>query len=648
MPQISKKERDEVSIWRSRIARAKAKRQDSLKIWQRGVEMYCGKHYDSIGDMAGDHVVVNKIFASVRAALPSLIFSRPHFYVRERKAILAQDETGALVDISRDRALAKENWLNYRYKEGNGHFQVRLSVLSSFFALGAVKVGYTPVFQDNKRRGEFDLDEEGNFLMVQDDKTGDIVPALSQGDYMRLDDGSIIYDDDGVPLLEPARIPGKGEYFIEWVPPENFLFDPEGKNDFRQHRWIIEEWVRPLREVRNDPLFKHAKQVQGTEMLGAKPADDNDPNNLKVSTQLFKDGMQAKDSDAVTEDETRVRGYEIWDFEKNEVLVLVESPPTGSDVNDFFLRREKIPQGIEHGPYVFLKFNEVPGRWEPYPDVAAMVPLQEEYNEARTRLLTHARRSDRKYIQLEGTFEDETELDHFKNGGDMSVSTVTNLQGLAPVPMAPMDPANRDHFFVLNNDFNEVAGQGFEQRGVAESESATAASIMESRSQVRENDRRNNIVHDFIRDIGRKMLQAGQVYASEEEWIAIGDPDSQDPWDFQGIINPQMLEGEFEVGIEVGSMLPRTTAVERQQLSQLMVTLAQNPLIMASRFLMDRLFQTFEIRDNRMLDELVQIGQQMLQAEQQTPAGQQGQPNGGPGQQGPDFRQVAERMGRAA
>lgn len=644
MPRVSRSERAEIAVWRARLERAKARRKKNKEIWDRNLRYYIGDQWHDI-ETEDHEVTINKVFAAVRAQLPSLIFSRPHYYVRERRRKLERGPDGQVVDVSRDAAMAKERWLNYRYREHRGHYQVRLATLAGFFSLAAVKVGYTPIIIDNPERGECLKNEDGEYVMTVDEKTGDVVPALTQGDYLRLSDGSIVYGPGGIPELEPARIPGRGQYFIEWVPAENFLFDPEGKNDFHSHRWVAEEWVRPLEEVRNDPLFnrKSLKNLTCTTAVGAEPGD-SDPNNIEMATQIRNSTKgEADDYAAVQNDEARVRGYEIWDFVNNELVVLIDASMDGAD-HEFFLRREPIPDGIEHGPYVFAKFNEVPGRWEPYADVTPLTAIQDEYNRTRSQILTHKERADRKYLYLEDTFPNEEEFDKLKHGGDMSFAMVSNLAGVKALETAPLDASVAGSVPMIQADFDEVAGQGGEARGVASADTATQASILEGRSQVRESDRRDNVINEFVTEVGRKLLQVGQVYSSEEEWVSIGDPDEHEPFDFQEPVNPSQLSGEFDVSIELGSMLPRTTAIERQQWMQLLTLLSQNPTIMASQKMLQRTFDMFEVRDKEMQAELTQIGQSFLQAESAAPQGGSAPVmDGAPGQQGPDIPQVARQ-----
>ena len=641
MPSVSKKEQSEVAVWRARIERSKEQRKKNLKVWNRNLAYLVG---DQWSERSGDHeIVINKIFPFVRAQLPALIFSHPWAFVRDQGPVSLETEDDLRADA--ERARSREYWLNHLYTGINAHYHVRLATQAAFVSMGVCKVGYSPTFQDNEARGEFEVDASGKFVLVQDSKTGEIVPKLSQGDYLRLADGSIVFGEDGIPELQPGKIPGRGEYFVNFIPAENLLFDTEGINDISQHRYLIEEWVRPLSEVRDDPILKRTSSLEATEKVGAKPGDDDDPNSMQLSTALKADPSD----EAVGDDEARVRGYEIWDAVTRRVIVVVDRPMEMNADHDFFLRDDPWPPGVDEFPYEFQRHNEVPGRWEPMPDISALVPIQDEYNMTRSKIMTANERADRKYVHTPDAFDGETQKELFKNGGDMALIEMENPDQIRALEVQPLSSSVGQSLGVIQFDFDEVSGQGAAARGAARSETATEASILEGRSQIRESDRRDNIVHDFIVGIMRKLSRLGQANLTQREWVSFSkSTDATFPYEFRGYIGPEDLRGELDVSIEVGSTLPRTTPVERQQFQGLIVTLSQNPIIMASPTLLRRAFEQYQINDAEMFRELNAIGQRMLQAQAGTPDAQSAEMNGAPGALGPDVAQVVEQMGRAA
>ena len=65
-----------------------------------------------------------------------------------------------------------------------------------------------------------------------------------------------------------------------------------------------------------------------------------------------------------------------------------------------FIREEN----IFLNPFSFLKFNEKPDEFYPISDVAQEKPMNQEVNIGRSLMITHARRSARKYYYHQDTF----------------------------------------------------------------------------------------------------------------------------------------------------------------------------------------------------------------------------------------------------
>ena len=595
----SDRELKEVARWRARVERGKARRKKNLEEWDENLRFFLHGHGDErmVGEY--DHeIIINKVFATLRSQLPSLMFSEPNFYVRPKRAIIQPDMQGGQTDIAPDLARAKQHLLNHYWKELDAQKHIRLAILSSFLAIGCVKVGYTPDFESNPNAGEFALDDSGNLIL-----SGDGLPKLARGDYLRDRDGEVLVDpDSGLPLLEPGELLKNENFFVEWVDWRNMIFDPEGGNEFTTHAWVAEEWVRPTEDVKADPLFKNNKNLAPSEFVD--DAMHKEGEMLGVDTDSFRNS-----NPAVRDDEGRTRGYNIYDFKKRKILTVIDNPPNGA--HDFFLREDDMPPEMEHGPFVFLRFNEVPGRWEPLPDVTPMKPLQEELNILRSKLITHISRADRKYLYDENAFESPDELQQLIGGGDMTLVPSNNLDAVQPVPLASVDPAIYQAIPNLDASFDEISGQPAEARGIARADTATQASILENRNNLRESDRRDNIVQSFLREIGRKLLQTMSANMSQGVWVISADP--RDPYPFEGFVSPADLEGEADVQITLGSTLPKTSSIERQQFNAVLGLLAQAPFIASSPRMLRRIFEIYEIADMGEAEEIARWAQEMVQ-----------------------------------
>jgi hypothetical protein len=583
-------------------------------------------------------LTINKIFPFIRSQLPTLMFSLPHFSVNS--------DRGAIDPAVAD---AREHLTNFLFSKDDGNFGVRMSILSAFLAFGCVKVGYTPTFIDNPKAGEYETDGDGNLIIESQTANGDLVPKLARGEFMRDGNGNIIFDDDGLALLHPAGITTEEDFFVRWVPYSLMLFDPEGNNDFRTHRWVAEEWVRPTEEVKRDPLLKNASKLEPSEFVMAARGslgDSQDQPPLGIDVEGVDALLQ---TESVERDKGRTRGWTIYDFEKKEIRVVVNTSQqgTGTPKLDRYIRESPMPpemwdRGPKHGgPFHFLTYNESPGDWASITDVEILLPLQDEMNLQRSKISTHLRRADRKYVYEEGFIDDEREWNKLLGGGDLSFAKVANKDLVRALEQAPMDNAIFAALPNTNADFDELGGSG-ETRGVARADSATQAAVLENRQQVRESDRRDNIIRAHLISIASGLLKSVQANMTLPMNVRVADPKHPAAYAFNGTVQPGDVVGDFDISIDVSSMQPRTNPVYRQQvlslMQQVLVPLMSNPLglqFLTPSFL-EEMFEIYELGNTQIAAELAQIAQAIgaqAQAAQQglspdAVTGQQGQVSG--------------------
>ena len=581
--------------------------------WKQNVKYFVGEQFDDIylGDFDNE-IVVNKIFPMVRAQAPALFFQSPHFRVYNTRS-----------GVSHSQVDSKEHLLNGVFQQAEGYFAARMSVLSSFFAFGAMKTGYTPEFHKNPKAGKFATDPTtGELIIEMTDALGRVVPRLEEGEYMRGPSGEILFSADGMPLLEPPDLLVKEDFFVRWLPWWRMVFDPEGSNDFRTHRWVAEEWIRPLREVRDDPLLKNTEGLEPSEYVCDSEEELKKARPLGVDAEA----SQQLKSESITEDEGRVRGWTVYDFVERRVRILSDSGGSKQKV-DFYLRDDPMPLEMLYqgpkcgGPFAFLMFNEVPGQWYPMPDIEPLKPLQDEMNIQRSKISTHLKRADRKYIHEGDFIDDQEEWDKLTGGGDMAFAQVQNLNAIRALDMAPMDPAIVQALPNTNMDFDEIAGAG-EQRGVSRSDTATQAAIMDNRQQMRESDRQH-IIRLHVIDAGSILLRAVQANMTFPMYVKVADPKQEQPFTFTGEVTPDEIQGSFDIGIDAGTIMPKNDAVYRQQalsfMQQILVPLMTNPTGMAflgSTAFLNELFEIYEIANTEIADEIAKIAAGMVQAQQ--------------------------------
>lgn len=612
---------EQVAIWRHRLNIAmEERRHEDQEVWQPNLLSYRGelRPNDNVWDNTDPWVSVDLVFAAIRASIPSLLYQNPKFAVTPKKPIIEDGK-----DISWDKAYSTQMWLQHVWSETEGNAAVRRAILSAFLDLGVLKVGYRPTFADDEMRGEFQYTEAGEFISAGvDKKSGMTLPALEKGDYLRDAEGDIIWDEDlGLPMLHPGTLQGE-KFFVEWVPAQNMLFDPEGGNDFQRHRWVAEEWVRPLSEIRNDPRYTPSvrRTVQATDKMGAKPGDQE---ALKGTPKWSGTVMQDSTALACDMDGQRVRGWTIYDFENGRMIEMAKHVESGN--NDIPLLDIPMPEGMKHGPYVFLRYNEDPGRFYQKTDVESARKLELENNITRSQMLNHRNQSRPRWLEVRGSgFDSDLEREKFANGPSNTIVTVKSAEGVMPSKGASLDGNYFTALPDIQNNFDQVFGAAAEQRGASTADTATQASILAAGADLRNSDRRDNLVQSFISQVAKKLLQSAQANADGSIWTKIqGKPEDPQPFFFVELA-PTDLVGEFDIDVAVGSTQPKNSQTRVQNLERIVLLFSQNPQIAASPTLVKRVFEAIDVNDENLIQEVSAIGIQMLAAQ-----GLQAVPEGG-------------------
>ena len=527
-------------------------------------------------------VHIGKLKAAIRAAIPSLLYSNPKFRVFPAARDFADSPEVAIA-----RARAKELWLNHVWTEANGTLHSRIGILNAFFTLGAVKGGYLCHHQDDEDRGVFQYDEGGEYVLGAD---GD--PVLERGKFLTDENGEKIRDEYGFPVPHPGRLT-KEKWFLEVMDPKMLIFDVESGPDFFQHRFLIEKWNLPLEQVKRDPRFPKAARDRLTATSSVRGGGDY--------RSPFVGEQEAGDESAIERDEARVCGYNIYDFEKNEYLVIAES---GSNCDNEFLLEGPMPPGMEHGPMRFLKYTEdVGAEWYPVPDAIDMAIINQEYDITRSQMVIHREHTKTRYLELPGAFEGsegtnpEEERAKWKDGGDATLIKVSNAQAIMPAPKANLDGSFFQAVPNIAADFNEVGGMPGEARGVADAESATQASILASGAEIRNSDRRDNQVQKWLCELGRMLLISGQANAMLDTVVMekIGEATGGVLPFTTRKLTPEELLGEFEVTVEIGSTLQKGDPRNIAQLREFVTAFAQNPWIASVVPLMEYILDTMNL-----------------------------------------------------
>lgn len=585
--------------WEERIARAKKKREE----WESEFRTKLGRDYfegkQNPGYPDAEWITVNKIYSHLQAQLPLLYSMDPYFYVKLEKCysqltpedmqVIAQGQTPKAIEALNLKGRGRQAMLNYLKKELKLKEKARLGIQDSHFEFGVLKVRRASKLEKDPRAGEPIKDEEGKPL--KDPDTGEVMkypdtkPVNERYEWTRVHPCDILFDEDAGPL----------EDSWSWL---------------AHHR--VESKADALENLSYDK--KAVKSARGKERQKNGPKKDTG-----LVTRIA--GMFDKDKN----EEIFFDIWEVYDLKNRQWLTLCE------DADDLFIDPDTVPNGIEKHPFSFLRFTLRDNSPYPIPPVSPAIDPQKEYSLSRSQLLTHRKRFDRKYEAVTTKIDGDVdaEISKFESGGDGTVIRVLAPGAFNAIQDAPLDQGRMQELMMLNTDLVEIFGTPAQARGVADADSATEASILDKRLEVREGDRLS-MVTDWILDSAKKMDQLVQTHIDRDEAVKVEGPQGE-YWQLIREKDYEQVEGEYAYSVNLGASQPRLPEIERSQwiafMSQVIIPF---PQILTSPNIMKRMAEMFGIEDEAALEEFRQLGLKMMSGVMPMPGNQGGGPSDNP------------------
>lgn len=635
----SKRKTKDVRIWEERLRFAKRVAEPYFDEYGKNLDYYVGKQQPvfqtsrSTRGMVPNHsmenmLVVNRILPSLASQNAQIAWRIPWWTVSSRRPSMApQDET------YRENA---EYLLNYALSRPQNDvlLQMRLGLLAAELGMAGWKVCWTP---DEGVDPEADKEEVlGELVEEQDPTTGEIRVDIKGGiPKINPTTGKPIRKGRNKFVLDTRDI---GDYLkTPWIDWRDCCFDPEGSNSFYSHCWFGERYSWDYDEFMANPLFTNKDEIKDA----AHYVEEDYSGNWKDMRLYRASSTFARKSapSYLQRDKMRIWGYQIWDLKKREVLYMV-------DGNDKLVGNEPIPKWVDFSPYVWLKFNEVIGEWWAYPDVTPARPLAASYNISRSQVMNHRRRFNRKYAVKKGSM-DQTEMEKFKNPDDGTVIEVKTGGAIEPIKDAPVDNALYQDMDRDILDMSEIMGSSPEARGVADSDTATQAAIIERHGTSRENDKRHTMAR-ALGEVGRIALNALQANLKDPIPVRVLGPQGTH---WQGVVGQADITGDFEATVDLTELEPHDKKTDRQDLLALTQILGPETVLLSPTML-KRLLTSFRQYDPKVVQELHEIGvlMQVLRSSGQrqgaSPSGGEARGGAKPPGRGPEGGKATE--GRSA
>jgi hypothetical protein len=557
---------DELKKWKDEIRKAQLYQdyRGRLLRWKQYRDWYCNEYSEAV-------VSVNKVFGIGRAMVPQLYFKAPTILVRPRKPRYTQQ--AKIVE-------AVDSWLidHIGFKQ-----QIKYMILDAYIVnIGIGKVGYhsvstelpTPSPEVNEAVGEM-LGETPEDLAEDMSQR-----SWSYHDYVRPD----------CPWYLRVR-------------PEDFLV-PWGFCDEHETPWGAFRIVRPVDDVKKDPVYRNTRKLQANVRIDATTKNTLSPNLL---------GHIPGSSEFV-------ELFEIWDKRDGTIRVL-------SLDHDEWLRNEEHELEIRGLPCTVLRFNPDGRDFWGVSDVEQIRKQVNELNENRTHEIETKRLSNVKGL-VDKNQIDEDELVKLQSGKPGPLVRVNGPpQGVAMewTTHIPSDFFRIDE--VIDKDVREVIGFSRNQAGEFDvpRRTATEANIVQGASQLRVDERRD-LVADLIGETFQDKINP-LIYQNWTERRVIEVVELGGWVTYTG----DMIRGDYDLSIVPDSVLPLNKQQEQGLAMQLMQTFRGDPMIKQQE-LYARVIQAFRdlVPSPEQLIEDPMVVQQKMQQQALEQQLQQGAPQGAP------------------
>lgn len=491
---------------------------------------------------AGGILPFNITYGMARALIPNLYFRNPYITVTPRSKPNLERHANMLEAI--DNHLIQEMGLKKTIKTG----------LLDNFLLG---------------RGIFKIGYDSEFGFAEKDIVEEL--GLKSATNTRFARGK--KNEEGASEAIEYNVNIKpGMPWVQRVDPENFLV-PFGVRTLQEAPWADHIIIRSLDDLKKDIKYKNTSELSGTHIDNA-----------------FSTNARSEFFQRMSEEMDLVEMHEIRDAKYREIVTVVNGETGGiirGPVED--------PLQIEGLPFVDIVFNEDPEYYWAPSDAAIMEPQQLEINETRTQTMLHRRVSLIKFLVQEGAIS-EVEISKMFSEGVAPVVRVKGDPRSAVHAVQPHIPIDQIQWAeVIRSDTREMIGLGRNQLGESSRSSrqtATESQIVQQAHDIRLGERRD-IIADAITEIMRKVNQVIFKYWSKPQTVRVVGVDASVYWiDYQ----IDEIVGEYDVKIDVESLVPHTKALKRQEIMQLIQALGKNPNANID-YLMKQLVREFDYLD---------------------------------------------------
>lgn len=437
--------------WMKRIALGEKGKEE----WEKDYEvplcyqLWRGNQYDDPYDEFEERKVqINKVHPTVKSSIPALYFH--NVFARVHASPALADTPGQRPGLSLDdKAQLIQDYVNTLVRDSRTAFDeaTHLAVKEGHWAIGAVEVKYDAVPVENPAIDAPPLKEN------KDDPDR---PKPRIGDFLGL------HGTDS-----PSKAVQSERFYVKHIPARQFMCSADQSAIVDQNPWLGYWDIHYLEDIKSAAIYKNTDDLKATVLTREDRGSDRD------ST----DGAE------------KVKLYYIWATREKRKYVFAEghSKPI---YDRAYKRRTIFP----------LRYDVDPNMFWPIPPIYHEIHPQLEFNDSREWL-----RKNRKGTVPRYTYDrraiDPKDMKKLESG-EMGtyIPREKDTHGvIEPVPQPNYSPVAQTTLALSKEEFTELSMVAGERRGVAQSDTATQAKIIDTRSQVQES---------FDRTVVAKWLEA--------------------------------------------------------------------------------------------------------------------------------------------
>jgi len=548
----------EVEAWHDRVRYAEEYIEENhLPKWKSIYNEYSGNSdFGEYGLGYGDddeNININFLLSTSNSILPAIVSADPFIKLKPRR--------------SQDKESAKKGQVavQYAWREGECTESTReVATDALMFGVGIGKVGYDPA-------GAFYTEEDYDVgPEIEEDSDDGLLDNEAKRALSRALAEEMLIMDDG-PVDNPT---------LERVAPWNLLVPP-GYNEVRKCPWVAERMTVRLEELRADDRFIVPSKLKPNEWLM-----DGIPERLTPEG----DGLNGTDKPKVEPEYVSLYEIRYWSRSRKgtrrRILWLVNQQD-GVTMKETVVRHIDDPLMIRGYPYIDMRFVKAPGAFysTKISDIAMIKDLASRLNEEWDHILAHHRRArNRKYAVISGLLESNEVQAVLESSQDMECFEVpASLQragdAIFPVPVA--EPPQTTHLVLngLQKLIYEMSGIDVYQRGGTGRKGTTATEVaISSRATQGRAAYRVRAIDKFIKAVARHMVAIQRQYWDEPRYLRVAGAGGED--DFV-VVSGEDITGQFDVEVEIGSMMPSDPASEQRAYLGLLSTIQQTAATIA-------------------------------------------------------------------